>query len=415
MERDAEAGRADASERRASRLLTLMAWLVSSVWLIALAQPVTDALASRSAWRISLSLIGLALFLAVYLWATGADAREFAMTEEPAPQPLWRRALPAILITALACALTFTLDLAWGTLFIFAAVAAARRLPIRPALLATALLALVPFIGTFRRALTPATALQDAGLIAVVGVTVMGMRWSFTTNRQLRVARRELARLAITEERLRFARDLHDLLGHTLSLIALKSELAGRLAPSSPERAQSELADIERAARQALRDVRATVAGYRQATLSGELAAARELLVAAGLTCSIHGEDIQPPPSVEAALAWVVREGVTNVIRHSRARSCAITLSQRDGRVTLLIEDDGQGDGQGATAASPGDAEGHGLRGLAERVSGLGGELQAGPKAGGGYHLRVSLPTSGKPVSPVARDAPVDEERSVTR
>jgi two-component system sensor histidine kinase DesK len=390
MERETDTERAVVSERRASRLLALMAWLVSTVWFIALFQPIAAALATGSAAHITLSLLGVALFLGVYLWATGADAREFAMSAIPAPQPLWRRALPAILITLLACAMTFTLDLTWGTLFIFAAVAAARRLPIRPALLATALLALAPFTGTIQGKLTPTVALQDAGLIAVVGVTVMGMRWSFSTNRELRAARRELARLAITEERLRFARDLHDLLGHTLSLIALKSELAGRLATAAPERAQAELADIERAARQALRDVRAAVAGYRQVTLAGELAATRELLAAAGIACVIHGaEDLQPPPPVETALAWAVREGGANIVRHSHARAVVVTLSDRDGRYTLLIEDDGA-DAEAPTPA--GASPGNGLRGLTERVSSLGGSLQAGPKASGGYSLRVSLP-----------------------
>ena len=149
MERGAdESERASASERRSTRLLTLMAWLVSSVWIIALVPPVADALASRPAGRVALSLAGVALFLAIYLWATGADAREFAMTETPAPQPLWLRALPAALITALALAMTLGLDTAWDTLFIFAVVTAARRLPIRPALVATALLCLLPVDGS---------------------------------------------------------------------------------------------------------------------------------------------------------------------------------------------------------------------------------------------------------------------------
>ncbi len=398
------------SEARSTRLITLMAWLVSTVWLIALIQPTAAALASRSAGRMTLSLAGLALFLTIYLWATGSDAREFAMTTPPAPKPLWRRALPAALITTLAFAMTLGLDIAWGTLFIFAAVSAARRLPIRPALIATALLALVPFTGTASRgAPTLATALQNAGLIAVVGVTVIGMRWSFITNRELRIARRELARLAITEERLRFARDLHDLLGHTLSLITLKSELAGRLVATAPERAQVELTGIERAARQALRDVRAAVAGYRETTLAGEIAATRELLAAAGIACSIQGEDIQAPPQIEAALAWAMREGCANTVRHSRAHSCAITLSASDGWFTLLIEDDGA-----AGAPEAGEAPGNGLRGLAERVNSLGGALQTGPRLSGGYRLRVALPASERQDAAIS-ESPLDPlERSAT-
>ena len=154
--------------------------------------------------------------------------------------------------------------------------------------------------------------------------------------------------------------------------------------------------------------MREAVAGYRQMTLAGELAAARELLAAAGVACVMRGEEIQPPGVAETALAWAVREGVTNVIRHSRARSCAITLGERAGEVTLLIEDDGKG------VDAP-DAPGNGLRGLEERVAGQGGELQAGPKAGGGYRLRVALPARGgrSEGNAATLDGPV--ERSGTR
>jgi two-component system sensor histidine kinase DesK len=377
-------------ETRGNRLIILMAWLVSTVWLVAMIQPVAGALSSGSSTRIILALIGLALFLAIYLWATGADAYEFAMTSAPEPERLWRRALPAALLTLLGFIMIWSIDVSWGTLFIFAAVAAARRMPVIPSLVAIALLTVVPLLGAWRGDLSLVSAAQAAVTVAIVGVTVIGMRWSFITNRSLRIARRELARLAITEERLRFARDLHDLLGHTLSLIALKSELAGRLAPSAPERAQAELGDIERAARQALRDVRAAVAGYRQITLASELDAARDLLAAAGITCAIHGESVTPPPAVEAALAWATREGCANTVRHSHAHSCAITLGEGDGAYTLLIEDDGRGSQPTNAAETPGN----GLRGLAERVTSLGGALSAGPRPSGGYALCVTLPAA---------------------
>lgn len=380
-----------ASETRSTRFLIVIAWLVSSVWLVALLQPVGLALSSRSTGHIILSLVGVVLFLTIYLWATGADAHEFAMMTPQTPEPLWRRALPALLITALAFAMTLGLNLAWDTLFIFAVVTAARRLPIQPALIAIAILSLIPFSGALTQGtLSLATALQNASLIAVVGITVIGMRWSFMTNRDLRLARRELVRLAITEERLRFARDLHDLLGHTLSLIALKSELARRLADTAPERTQAELTDIEHAARQALSDVRAAVAGYRQTTLAGELAAARDLLAAAGVALDTQTENVQLPAPVESALAWAVREGVTNI---SGARACSINLSTHDGWIALQIEDDGKS-GQSDPATTH-----NGLRGLTERVIGLGGQIQAGPDHVG-YVLRVSLPISREPNEP---------------
>jgi two-component system sensor histidine kinase DesK len=377
-------------ETRANRIIILMAWLVSTVWLFALVQPVGAALTSGNGAHIAAALVGLALFMAIYLWATGADAWEFAQLAVPAPEPLWRRALPAILLTLLGLGMIWIIDVSWGTLFVFAAVAAARRIAVIPALVAIALLTALPLLGALRGDLSLSAAAIAAATIAVVGVTVIGMRWSFTTNRNLRIARRDLARLAITEERLRFARDLHDLLGHTLSLIALKSELAGRLIERAPERAQAELGDIERSARQALVDVRAAVAGYRQVTLASELEAARDLLAAADISCVIRDADLTPPPTIEAALAWATREGCANVVRHSRARSCAIALDVTDDCYTLLIEDDGHGAVPAGVPTSPGD--GNGLRGLAERVASLGGTLSAGPRSGGGYALRITLP-----------------------
>lgn len=400
---------ATADESRSTRVIILMAWLVSTVWLIAMIPSIMAALATHSAWRITGALVGLILFLAIYLQATGEDAREFALTAVPPPRPLWRRVLPAALLTLLGLIMVNAVDVSWGTLFIFAVVAAARRLDVIPSLIATAILTAIPLFGASQGSLSLAAAASAAGTVAVVGVTVIGMRWSFITNRNLRIARRELARLAITEERLRFARDLHDLLGHTLALIALKSELAGRLAPTAPERAKAELAGIEAAAREALRDVRAAVAGYRQVTLAGELDAARDLLAAAGVICAIHGAEIQPPPAIEAALAWATREGSANVIRHSRAHSCAITLSEGD-TYTLVIEDDGRGPSSEERAD---ETPGNGLRGLAERAASLGGTLDAGPRPEGGYALRFAVPAGGRGAAPseTARDATDERER----
>ena len=209
----------------------------------------------------------------------------------------------------------------------------------------------------------------------------------------------ELAQLAVTEERLRIARDLHDLLGHTLSLIALKSELARRLARGAPERAEAEIADVERAARAALQEVREAVAGYRQPTLASELRAARELLAAAGIAFTYEETDaangavgaVGLPVALEATLAWAMREGVTNVIRHSRARACAIHLDHQPAALTITIADDGH------SAPDAGNAVGNGLRGLAERVAALGGTCESGAcesgmAGAGGFRLAVTLP-----------------------
>jgi len=166
------------------------------------------------------------------------------------------------------------------------------------------------------------------------------------------------------------ARDLHDLLGHTLSLVALKCDLAEQLVDAAPERARGEIQEAASVTRQALREVRDTVAGFRRPTLAGELSAAREMLGAAGIGCHIEGDRLDVPPHVEPALAWAVREGVTNVMRHSRAQRCVIEL-RRDGEsIRLDIIDDGVG-------ASNLSAGGNGLLGLAERLAAAGGRCDA--------------------------------------
>jgi two-component system sensor histidine kinase DesK len=159
--------------------------------------------------------------------------------------------------------------------------------------------------------------------------------------RELHAARRELARLAVIEERERLSRDLHDLLGQTLSMITLKSELARHLVKEEPDRCAQELSDIERVARQTLREVREAVAGYRQPRLESELEGARQLLSAAGIDYQIEPDTLILPPETSAVLAWAVREGVTNVIRHSRARHCEITLIQGNGTVGAEVINDG--------------------------------------------------------------------------
>ncbi|MEO3823590.1 sensor histidine kinase [Actinomadura sp. B10D3] len=197
-------------------------------------------------------------------------------------------------------------------------------------------------------------------------------------------ARDALARLAVTEERLRFSRDLHDLLGHSLSLIAVKSELAMRTARTDPDRAGAEMADVQRAARDALREVRSAVRGYRAVELDAEIAGVRAVLEAAGVRCDIGDLPDGLPPEVRSVLAWVIREGATNVIKHSEARSCAITLTLYGGSVVLEMRNDG--------VRGAGDGAGSGLTGLTERVAVLGGEITAGRHGRDGFLLRAAVP-----------------------
>jgi two-component system sensor histidine kinase DesK len=230
--------------------------------------------------------------------------------------------------------------------------------------------------------------------VGTVGAIVIAFCWSFANSQQLRLAREAMERTAaINEERLRIARDLHDLLGHNLSLIALKSELARRLVDSAPDRAANEMRDVEKVARQALKEVREAVASYRQPTLASELRGAREMLTAAGIAYRAEydaGALGGLSTAVESVLAWTVREGVTNVIRHSGARQCTILIARDEQSVRVEVADDGKA--ASTQTSDTGGTGGNGLRGLSERVTALGGHFTAGPADGGGFHLEVTLP-----------------------
>jgi two-component system sensor histidine kinase DesK len=207
-------------------------------------------------------------------------------------------------------------------------------------------------------------------------------------NAALRMAQEEIAVRRVDEERLRFARDLHDLLGHDLSVISLKAQLARRLMDRDPEVALRELADVEQVARTALTQVREAVSGYRQPALASELAGARSALGAAGIACTVEHADVALPPSREAVLAWGVREATTNVIRHSDARHCEIRIVVAGEEATLAVTDDGHAE------SANGDGDGTGLRGLAERAAAAGGHMDAGPRPEGGYELQMRVPLS---------------------
>jgi two-component system sensor histidine kinase DesK len=250
--------------------------------------------------------------------------------------------------------------------------------------------------------LTLVDLVQAIVFIPAVIFIVKSVLWSITTSWELTAARKEIARLAVTTERLRIARDLHDLLGHNLSLIALKSELARRLVGVSPERAVIEIGDVEQVARTTLQEVREAVANYRQPTLLNELQGAQEILTAAGITYSYedaknNGDTL--PTSVEAVLAWTVREGVTNVIKHSRAHSCTIRMAHTKQLASVEVIDDGiaipQPQDKGATNVNN-NGGGNGLKGLAERVATLGGQFDAKSRIDGGFRLAVSVPVVQK-------------------
>ncbi|WP_210586792.1 sensor histidine kinase [Streptomyces sp. GESEQ-35] len=207
--------------------------------------------------------------------------------------------------------------------------------------------------------------------------------------RELRAAREELARRAVEEERLRFSRDLHDLLGHTLSVIVVKSEAARRLAARDIDAALLQITDIESVGRQVLTEIREAVTGYREGSLTTDLDRARSALTAAGMDSTVHRSGPPLPPQTEALLGWVVREAVTNVVRHSDAGRCEITVSGATERVRLTVTDDGTGTGTGDLCAGVG---GTGLKGLTERLAKAGGSLTAGPGTRGGFVVTAELP-----------------------
>ncbi|CAL9436376.1 hypothetical protein SUDANB174_02145 [Streptomyces sp. enrichment culture] len=204
--------------------------------------------------------------------------------------------------------------------------------------------------------------------------------------RQLRAAREELATRAVAEERLRFSRDLHDLLGHTLSVIVVKSEAARRLAPRDLDAALTQITDIESVGRQALTEVREAVTGYREGSLGTELDRARSALSAADVDPVVRRSGPPLPPQAEALLGWVVREAVTNVVRHSGASRCEIAVAGSAGRVRLTVTDNGTG--AGSSAQGPGT----GLTGLRERLATAGGSLTAGAEPRGGFSVTAELP-----------------------
>lgn len=201
-------------------------------------------------------------------------------------------------------------------------------------------------------------------------------------NRRLLKANEEIEHLATVAERERIARDLHDVLGHTLSVITLKSELAGKLIDRDPQRAGKEIREVEEISRQALSDVRDAIRGYRSKGLAAELAQAKCTLETAGLSVQCDAATTMKLPAVqESVLSLVVREAVTNVVRHAQAHTCRLRLDQQNGSCLLEIEDDGRGGFNG---------EGNGLRGMRERVEMLGGTLNR--ETASGTRLTITLP-----------------------
>lgn len=354
-------------------------WLFAAVWLYFLYQPFGTAWTSKAAlpWRV-VAIGALTLFAAGFIWFFARLRYQRGFGRPPAAT-VWAVLAGGLALLALAAPAAGE-DALGG--FIYIGVSAAMALPLRQALVVvaglTAMVVVLPSVvprwdqlGDFLPSLL-------LGCFAAYGISQVIER-----NAQLARAREQLVDLAISQERERMGRDVHDILGHSLTVITVKTELAGRLLESAPpgpavDRARAEVADVERLAREALADVRATVSGTREVSLTGELAAARSALAAAGIRAELpSGVDVVPA-RYRDLFAWVLREGVTNVVRHSGARWCGVQLSAD----CVEVRDDGRG---------PGDCTGggSGLTGLQARAAKADARLEVGRAPEGGFLLRV--------------------------
>lgn len=218
----------------------------------------------------------------------------------------------------------------------------------------------------------------------VVGGTNLLTSQKIRSKAKLHMAQEEIEQLAKLAERERIARDLHDVLGHTLSVIVLKSELAGRLFDRDPQRARQEIGEVEQVSRTALSEVREAIRGYRSEGLMAEIERAHRTLDAAGVTLTCESRPPSFSPAEETVLALAVREAVTNIVRHAQASQCRMRFVTENGRTLLTVEDDGRGNIR---------QEGNGLRGMRERIEGLGGRFSIDGKQGTRLHIDIPMRT----------------------
>jgi two-component system sensor histidine kinase DesK len=296
-----------------------------------------------------------------------------------------------LVVAALGVSLAAVYDSNWLIVLLYVSTSAAavfgdRPRPVLALLLVGAAIGTTILIGA-AKGYSPATYLAHAFGLVLASALVLVVRQMSRLIYELRTTRQQLAESAVAEERLRFARDLHDLLGHTLSLIVVKAEVVRRLAERDPAAAAAQAADIEEVGRRALAEIREAVTGYREASLTAELTRARSDLGAAGVQAFVRRTVDSLPGPTDALLAWVVREAVTNVVRHAAASECELALYAEKDVVTLTVSDDGRG----AAACF-----GNGLTGLAERLGAVGGSLAAGPREGGGFRLTATVPVAAR-------------------
>jgi two-component system sensor histidine kinase DesK len=330
----------------------------AAIWLFYLLNPLEAAWEKRDTAAGWVGIIATIVFAAIYLGAFVA-----LRFRRPIGTPF--RATPSTPVGATAVAA----EIALGLMICLAVGQAGTATAVYVAVLSMvclpgvwAWLVVVMVAGsTYTATLVVAGWHADRGIlfgILVAGLAVWGISQAINRNIEVLAVREENARLALEDERNRFARDLHDILGHSLTVITVKAELAQKLFDVDSERARAEVADLERLSRDALADVRRAVEGYRELTLPGELARARMALEAAGIEANLPNSTDDVPSALRELFAWTIREGVTNVVRHSGARSCTVTLTPSSAEVA--------DDGRGPVGTVVG---GNGLVGLRERAA----------------------------------------------
>ena len=327
--------------------------------------------------------VALIIYTLIYAWYCLAGHR------------LRHRVIPVATVaslTVLAVVLDHLSGEAANNNFLIALLVAGFALPKRRALIAFFLVAAIMIVeGVLLAKLTAGQFILQLVLtlpsVVLFGGGAMGLRYLLASLAELRAARAEVAQHATDRERSRIARDLHDLLGHSLSLITLKGELATRLLPEGAP-GVDEVRDMLGLSREALQQVRVAVSGYRQPTLATELMAARVALRAAGMDLEVQQDVGALDRETEAVIGWVIREGCTNVIRHSGAKHCRIHLTRKLGQLQIEVANDGW--------HVPQVPAGNGLRGLEERLSALGGTLDAFALPTAGFRLVATVPAQSR-------------------
>ncbi|MFD4024704.1 sensor histidine kinase [Streptomyces sp. NPDC058576] len=368
---------------------------------------------------VSLAVAFLVVNAAQCLLSNRNVAAAFAHYRGVEPFPLRRLRIPAVLLAVLTgllvalaavggvedaglSLLVLDLPIAFATPYVL--LVPVRRYLLLCAAYAVATVALLGAVGVPGRMLF-GSAFSLLVVTLLVLVSTRPSAWSLSVMWQAEEARDMQARLAVAEERLRFGRDMHDVLGRNLSVIALKSELAVELAQRGNPAAMDQMVEVQRIARASQQEVRDVVRGYREADLPTELMGAQGVLQAAGIAVTVEGADgaagIGAPPAVQAALGWVVREAATNVLRHGDPRHCWIRLTRARDAVVLEVENDGAG----ATDPSggPGDGGGSGLTGLRERLGALGGTLSATAAGDGLFRVTATVPLTASGPAPGGR------------